>query len=467
MNNSLDNQYLLNAINEFEDIYDLNSMEINNINIWPILRIAICFGLISNRYNSNTFQKKKKRSKSIFAFFNDYRAYLSDNNKHKSIQVLDVTHDIYLFELNGEIFDRVHFEPKVENNDNSLDKRLNLADFTLREKNKNQIKIDFFQIVRLFKLISLPFTLLVALKNFQMVKHLLNLHKFFRNKRINIIPILIRIPFKISYVILLSKFSANFFKQSSIKSIRHANYYSLDSMALTLAARECDISVAHVQHGSQSDDHPAFGKWNNIPTKGYDLLPSVFECWNQQSIEVIKRSFEINEYHEANLNGYKWVDAWKREEIPYNTNEIKLVAKNKFNILITLQPSINGIQDFVANCINESSDNIRWWIRLHPRQLTDIAINEIEEIINKKSEDIIINLASKSPLPSILSIIDLHITAFSSSIFEASYFDVPTIITHKMGLDYYGSNLDYLNATFCDDADCIKKKIEHSVNLKF
>lgn len=467
MNSSLENQYLLKVVNEFEDIYDLTSMEINNTNIWPIVRIAICFGLISKRYNPNTFQKKRKSSKSIYKSFNDYKSYLSKKNQDKSIQILDITHDIYLFELNGEVFDRVHFEPKVKNNNNFLNKRLNLADFTLREKNKNQIEIDLLQIVHLFKVVSLPFTLLVTLKNLQMVKHLLNLHKFFKNKDINIISILIKIPFKISYVILLSKFAKIFFKKSSVKSLRHANYYSLDSMALTLAARECGIPVAHVQHGSQSDDHPAFGKWNNIPSQGYDLLPSIFECWNQQSIEVIKRSFKSNKYHEANLNGYKWVDAWKRGEIPYKSNEIKSFAKNKFNILITLQPSINGIQDFVANCINESSDNIRWWIRLHPRQLTDVAIDEIKKIINRESEDIIINLASTSPLPSILAVTDLHITAFSSSIFEASYFDVPTIITHKMGLDYYGSDLDYLNGSFCDNADCIKKKIKNGVNRKF
>jgi hypothetical protein len=469
MDPNLDNRNILKVINEFEASYDLSSIKANNFNIWPIVRIAICFGLISKRYSGDTFLKQKKSKKSAFASFIAYRSFLSMNKQEINIQTLDVTHDIYLYKINEIFFDRVHFESKIEKNDDYLKKRFNLADFTLRDKTHNKVEMDFFQAVRLYKLLSLPYTLLVILKNIEILKHLLNLHVFFRSKSINSISILIKIPFKVSYAILLSKFGKFFFKRSTVKFLRHANYYSLESMALTLAARECGIKVSHVQHGSQSDDHPAFGKWNNISSQGYDLLPEVFECWDQQSMEVIKRSFGSHAHHYANLNGYKWVDAWKKGEIPFNTNELKMFAKNKFNILITLQPSINGVQDFVKDCINESSDNIRWWIRLHPRQLTDVAINEITKTFKNKikSEAVIVNLASTSPLPSILSVTDLHITAFSSSIFEASYFDIPTIITHKMGLDYYGSDLDSLNGSFCNNSTCIKKKIEDGVNSKF
>ena len=111
-------------------------------------------------------------------------------------------------------------------------------------------------------------------------------------KRNDIKSILIKIPFKVSYMLLLSRFMMNFFKRTELKILRHANYYSLDSMALTLAAKKCDILVQHIQHGSQADDHPAFGNWSNVPLKGYELVPNVFNCWNEESVKVLSKSFE-------------------------------------------------------------------------------------------------------------------------------------------------------------------------------
>ena len=57
-----DNQELLKIINELEDQFDLSKLNIRDVNIWPLIRISICFGLISNRYNIGTFVNEKRKN---------------------------------------------------------------------------------------------------------------------------------------------------------------------------------------------------------------------------------------------------------------------------------------------------------------------------------------------------------------------------------------------------------------------
>ena len=358
INKALDNRELLKIINDLENTIDISALTFNDLNIWPLIRISVSFGLISQRYNTKTFSNKKN-SNNILAAFKNYINYKKFLKKNLTIKALDVTHDLYLHNINNKIYDRVHFG--YENNE-SLNStkvnRMNLSDYTLREIDQNLTQVDFSFIFHCIKIASIPYALFLAIGNLKIYKSFFDIYKFFRSNGINIKSILIKIPFKVSYMLLFSRFMMNFFKRSELKLLRHANYYSLDSMALTLAAKKCDIPVQHIQHGSQADDHPAFGNWSNVPLKGYELVPNVFNCWNEESVKVLSKSFEPIKNHQIKLSKYHWVDAWKKGEIAYNSSEIKLHADNKYNVLITLQPSINGIQGFVAECIDKSSDDI-------------------------------------------------------------------------------------------------------------
>ena len=136
-------------------------------------------------------------------------------------------------------------------------------------------------------------------------------YSFLKKKDISAINILFKIPFKVSYIFLISGFMKYLFKKCEIKLLRHANYYSLDSMAMTLSARRCNIEIENIQHGSQSKDHPAFGRWNAVQKDGYDLLPSMFSCWDKESVTILKQSFSSSAKQNVRLSKYSWVDAWK------------------------------------------------------------------------------------------------------------------------------------------------------------
>tara|TARA_B100001057_G_scaffold499631_1_gene611046 strand:+ start:1093 stop:2496 length:1404 start_codon:yes stop_codon:yes gene_type:complete len=467
MNKTLDNQELLKIINELENTLDISALNLKDLNIWPLIRISICFGLIAIRYDTKTFVKAK-RSKNIFSIFKDFWYFKEFISKEPKIRTIHATHDLYLFKINNKIYDRVHFGYEQNDDENySAIKRINLSDLSLRSIKNDLSIIHFPSIFLLLKIISIPYSIIIFFRNLKTFKNLFNVYRFFNNRGINTTSIFFKIPFKLSYILLLSKFMKYFFEKCETKLLRHANYYSLESMALTLAARRCNVTVENIQHGSQSNDHPAFGGWNKVPSDGYDLLPSVFSCWDEESVKVLNRSFNSIKKHRTRLSKYFWVDAWKNNEISYNFNEIKANSNQKYNILLTLQPSINGIQDFVSECIEKSSKDVCWWIRLHPRQLTKQSISNIKESLPKTSSKISIETASFSPLPALLAVSDLHITAFSSSIYEASYFNIPTIVTHKMGFDYYGQNFKTLNAIYCEDSNSILENIKNGVDRKF
>ncbi len=467
MNTYPDNQELLKIINELEDQFDLSKLNIRDVNIWPLIRISICFGLISNRYNIGTFVNEKK-GKTILSLISDIIALKKFLSKKPKINTLHTTHNIYLFNINNKIYDRVHYGNEFnEIQNNSKTKRINFSDFSINNIDNNKSISNLSSLFLFYKIISVPYSLFLFFGNFMTYINLFYFYRFLKTKHINAINILFKIPFKVSYIFLIARFIKYFFEECEIKLLRHANYYSLDSMAMTLAARRCNIEIENIQHGSQSRDHPAFGKWNAFQTDGYDLLPSIFSCWDKESVTILEQSFNSSAKHSVRLSKYSWVDAWKNNEIQYNFDEIKSFSRGKFNILLTLQPSIDGIQDFVLKTIKETSDDICWWIRLHPRQLTKQSITFLKDSLPQTASKIVVDLASTSPLPAILSITDLHITAFSSSVYEASLFNVPTLITHKMGVDYYGQNLKNLNANYCNNIDLIKENIRNGVKRKF
>ena len=462
-----DNKELLKIINEIEDQFDLSKLNVRNINIWPLVRISICFGLIANRYNVGTFVNEKK-GKTILSLISDIISLKKFLSKKPKINTLHTTHNLYLFNINNKIYDRVHFGNEfTEIQNNSKIKRINFSDFSINYIDNNKSITNLSSIFLFYKIISVPYSLFIFFGNFITFINLFYFYRFLKKKHISAINILFKIPFKVSYIFLISGFMKYFFKKCEIKLLRHANYYSLDSMAMTLAARRCNIEIENIQHGSQSKDHPAFGRWNAAQKDGYDLLPSMFSCWDKESVTILKQSFGSSAKQSVRLSKYSWVDAWKNNEIQYNFDEIKFFSRGKFNILLTLQPSIEGIQDFVLDTIKETSDDVCWWIRLHPRQLTKQTITYIKNSLPQTTSKISVDLASESPLPAILSVTDLHITAFSSSVYEASLFNVPSLITHKMGIDYYGQNLKNLNASYCNNCDLILENIKNGVKSKF
>ena len=73
--------------------------------------------------------------------------------------------------------------------------------------------------------------------------------------------------------------------------------------------------------------------------------------------------------------------------------------------------------------------------------------------------NIFISEATDRPLPVLMTLMDLHITCFSSCIYEATAFDVPTIFIHKAGQEYFNVHIESGKAKMCLDSTQLKREI--------
>ena len=139
---------------------------------------------------------------------------------------------------------------------------------------------------------------------------------------------------------------------------------------------------------------------------------------------------------------------WRNNEIEYSGyGNIDKVAKSKFNIIYTMQPSIGNIPDSIIRLIEMFKTEVQFWIRIHPRQFNSSIRQGISEKYAQYT-NVNIDEACQLPLPAIMSRMNLHITGFSSSVYEAALFDVMTVFVNKAGCEYFGDLIGEGKATY-------------------
>lgn len=203
-------------------------------------------------------------------------------------------------------------------------------------------------------------------------------------------------------------------------------YYSnVDTFALVCAANQLGKSTIEMQHGPQTDVHLCYGSWFSIPDNGYDLLPRSYFCWDDITKETMtKWTSKCNLYSAINF-GNPWVDYWKNKDEKYAFQNFVLYCLQGDITIEKLFPEV------LIKLIEECKRT--WFIRLHPRQLDDQ--NLILDFLTEKRIKDKINLieATYDPLPLLLSNAFLHVTHFSGSTIEASFFGVKTILINEIG----------------------------------
>ena len=135
--------------------------------------------------------------------------------------------------------------------------------------------------------------------------------------------------------------------------------------------------------------------------------------------------------------------------------------KHKNYILYSLQPNPLTInQLFPESVLSFIKNNpFKWFIRLHPRQLKEIVT--IKSFLASKGVLDLVNLddATSDPLPLLLSKATLHVTHFSGTIIEASFFDVYTVLLNEIGVFSFQSIISSQKAVYLnpDDIDFEQK----------
>lgn len=239
-----------------------------------------------------------------------------------------------------------------------------------------------------------------------------------------------RIKKQAGFILALSYIFEGALKTAGIKAFFLVCFYQPIGFALALACRKLGIPCVELQHGQQGDVHPMYTHWERPSKKVLQMLPSDFWVWGEESASRIRKWGNP-------ANGFQvWVGG--------NPRLVQAIAEAKADyrsrrwnrpisrVLISLQ--FTELPDFIWETIN-ITEQVEWWLRIHPRFLSEKeAFQELcKNKIKSKTKWLVTN--SRENIYNSLKIVDLQLTGWSTTAYEALFFDVPTVLIHKNGLD--------------------------------
>lgn len=469
---------VMDFINEIEDKFDVDEWVIDNIHIWPVLRILLAFQLDDivvrgkNVSKSQVIIRAFKKSlkiplglaKFLYASVYDYK---NSDRLNKKVDTVFITYSSARhFLVEKQWFD-VFCDPFINLLNAKNIKNLVLEyspdfDFRIPRYHKSifiQHKLTFLLYISVLKAnrINIPAKTLKSLNSY---------FSFLRSKNLNsYVPNLAYLKKKISHIRHLSEYFKSIFKKVGPSLVLGSNYYGLE-MAVNLACRELGIVSVDIQHGVQGNMHVAYGRWNKVPEKGYELLPNIFWNWSKSEKKTIIKWSKDKNYHRSIVGGNLLLAFFNQKDneiIKYYDEIIKnILSKNQINILVSLQWE-RGLPELYKMAIKNSPDNYYWWLRLHPVMSTEEK-NKMFKIINSlEIRNINIYDATRLPLYVILLYMDVHVTENSSIVLEAEHFGVPSVITHHSGTSFFQKQIESGIASFARTGEELIKLIEIQV----
>jgi hypothetical protein len=271
----------------------------------------------------------------------------------------------------------------------------------------------------------------------------------------------------------LAKFYAGILKRIEPSLGLVVSYYGTTGMAFNLACRRHGIPVVDIQHGVQGELHFAYGRWNKVPERGYELLPSLFWCWSDREAAIINRwSLKVPSWHKPVVGGNTWLARWKQGKADFIAYYDKKVLEMKWStqkfahILVTLQFGLAPENmNPIFQAMKKAPPSWRWWIRLHPAML-DRKSEIKQELDNCGITDYELDEATDLPLCALLGHCDVHVTHSSSTVIEAEYFEVPSVLTSEYGVELYPDHIRSGWAISASTAEEIARAILVQLNRK-
>ena len=212
-----------------------------------------------------------------------------------------------------------------------------------------------------------------------------------------------------------------------------------------------------------------YSHWNKIPTKAYELLP--YYCWiwgkNQKNSGIFNN---LKTKHKYVIVGKTQLDFWERNKKFLDEdfiNEQKKFLKKKKNHkkIVLFSATFTDIPKIIFPLIKQSPKNWLWLIRAHPRHSN---LEEIKLQFKKKGiSNVEIDFPSLSSLNFLLKNISHLIVEFSSVVYDALYFNVPSVVLQK-NYSHFKNNITNKNLKFSVNKNEIIKFIKNrTVHIKY
>lgn len=448
----------MNLLNEVEDRFPVSEWVINGVHIWPLARLELATDLTNASmypalYHSMRSVSKAKRLATLF--LREVRGLirygytslkdLSKNAKPRNAEVVFLSDGIsfsYLIDSWYEKFCDPLISELEEHRIPFFLMTPSREYFTPRRTPSTFIQpsLDAIRAKTLF----------TSNKGFgeERLDAFREFIDFIESKELRIsLPDLRRIKNECYLVAKYAEFFEQGFKEIKPRSGFVVSYYNLVGMAFNLACRNLGICSVDIQHGLQGNIHWAYGRWNNVPETGYELLPKFFWVWSHLEAEAIRRwNSGVSEWHQPVVGGNLFLDLWRCSEneiVKYYDSEIGNVKGNKkhlIHVLYTMGYEEADKLRTILRTMRQTESLCYWWLRVHPGKLKEK--NSFKKLVREnRISNGEVDLATDLPLYALLRQMDLHLTFYSSSVFEAEDLGIPSVVVGDYGKELFSDQI--------------------------
>jgi len=400
-------------IKEIETKYNVKSINVNSIELWPFLRVAYYFAFIEKYIDKEkeiSLRTKIERVKNFFfGFRNLFKKYeyilFSDTLERRLVdsRYIDKIAEVLVSELSNKDKTLIVMDSKNE----SLSKYCN-------PWIENIISLDLFHtLCHLFLLIPQK----NVINNEFLLKEI--------NKRYNLD---VNYRLKISRFFYYVKIFGWFYKIYKPKAIFINCYYSLTHQAALYTAKQMGIKVVELQHGIISKQHPAYNVFTKMDKHFFPDYLFAFGDYVKDQQNYINPENVLpvgNMYLDYIKNKYKPSEETVKMFSNFKKQYKKIVAISSQSLLE------NKLIEFLKKSASLSKDILYIFV---PRDLSkDYSYaNFPENIIIIKNLNVYQTIKEA----------DFHSTLCSTCALEAPALGVPNILININGLakNYY-SNL--------------------------
>lgn len=463
----MNEQKLSELISALEEQYPVEQLKYKDIELWPIVRTcarSAYITVISERQEgkalaSSTLLDKLKKRIEGWKF---HLETLKTIKRMPSSDILFFTDIGYLTDnIDGKLYDR-HVDPFIEFLAKQLQKTAIKATYCRPQSTLPSSEETYFPIHPIYltpslfdkserdkisSFIRLNTMLLAILQTLEQAIGYTNLKR-------DITKIL-------SFIFSGEDKIKRLLQRVKPKAVFIVCNYCQHTMIMTKLCKDLGIKTIEIQHGKQGIYHLLYTNWRKIPPTGYKLLPDVFWNWGKESERDTRQTMSAKalQWHTPVVGGNLWLAKWKNEDIKLSNEFPKdfkdYLAPYEKVILVSLQQWLKEpIPRFMLEVMHNSNPKWLWLLRLHPKQGNEDKIRTLATSINCAFE---MEVASKLPLYYLLKYVNLHITAWSSVCVEALAFNIPTLLVHENGRDFFKKYIDNGSFFYADNKEAVQK----------
>lgn len=453
-------------INELERKFPVEQWMIDNVHVWPLIRIPLSFSVNAQESDANRFSPKsegkvRKYVTKLASYGRGalYQFWSSVNDAKHNASAEDA--DVLII---SSVQDRLLKLPNGENYNIHCD---HIADI-LRQEGKNVLALEIasqnrYRLPRYSKTrfiqaqldwIRLKAEVDILTSRRPMPNIVLDGYQEFGGTLAErgigySLPSGKQLA---NYVYVIQKTAAYIARILRNKKIRVAmvvDYESTIGMALNLACRQTEIPSVDIQHGVAGTLHGSYGRWRKVPQTGYELLPAVFWCWSEDDAATIDDwNGDVRNFHQAIVGGNSWEELWLDENSDIAAYYDDILAKEfadkqyEKKILVTLQTG-GLIPPVVVRAINQSPPSWLWHIRFHP-YMTQDERNSIYQELSGISQQANIEFVQCNSLPlmALLRNVDVMITEWSATVIDAKIMKTPSVAVHRYAEEYFPKEIE-------------------------